>query len=501
MPDQAKNVFIVGIKGAAMANLAVILKKMGKNVSGSDIEEEFITDELLKKNKISWHIGFNPSNIPANTELIVYSAAHQGDKNPQVIEAKKRKIKILHQAELLGQLIKQFKTSIAVCGCHGKTTTASLLSYSLIKLGAKPSYMIGSSNFNEYPGGDFNGQNYFVIEADEYGVNPPADLTPKFHFLSPNYILCTNIDFDHPDIYSDLESTKSVFSRFFQKVNHLESIGPRWLQHILFMCADDKNLMSIAKKLPRKSYLTYGFSKNADLRIIKYKTQADGSTFHLQIKSNRQLPESSKDSGFIPRIHPEGVASLPRMTIKLFGEKNVSNAAGVILTLLQLGFDPKKIKSAVKDFTGAKRRFELIYQNKETYLFDDYGHHPNEIEATISASRTRFPGKRILIIFQPHTFSRTQALLKDFGKSLSLADQSYILPIFASARENPKEFNISSKDIEKISQKNNIKSVVSKKELLQLLTSSLKPNDIIFTMGAGNVYKLSGDIIKIIKSL
>jgi len=116
MLDQAKNVFAVGIKGAAMANLAIILQKMGKNVTGSDIEEEFITDVLLKKNKISWQIGFKPKKLPANIDLMVYSAAHQGDKNPQVIEAKKRNIKILHQAELLGQLIKQFKTSIAVCG-------------------------------------------------------------------------------------------------------------------------------------------------------------------------------------------------------------------------------------------------------------------------------------------------------------------------------------------------------------------------------------------------
>ena len=148
MLDQAKNVFIVGIKGAAMANLAVILKKMGKNITGSDVEEEFITDQLLKKNRITWQNGFEPKKIPENTDLVVYSAAHQGGKNPQIIATKEKGIKTLHQAELLGQLIKQFKTAIAVCGCHGKTTTSSLLSYCLIKLGVKPSYLVGSSNFN-----------------------------------------------------------------------------------------------------------------------------------------------------------------------------------------------------------------------------------------------------------------------------------------------------------------------------------------------------------------
>ena len=160
MLNQSKKIYIVGIKGVAMSNLAIILKKMGKEVAGSDIEEEFITDELLKKNKIAWQVGFDPKNVPANTDLIVYSAAHRGDKNPQVKEAKKRGIKIISQAELLGRIIKEFKTAIAVCGCHGKTTTSSLLSYALIKLGAKPSYLIGSSDFNGYPGGDFTGKNY-----------------------------------------------------------------------------------------------------------------------------------------------------------------------------------------------------------------------------------------------------------------------------------------------------------------------------------------------------
>lgn len=153
MINQSKNVFIVGIKGAAMANLAIILQKMGKHVTGSDVEEKFITDEWLKKNNIGLQTGFAAKDLPQNTDLIIYSAAHQGINNPQIAEAKKRGITIMHQAEFLGELAKQFKTTVAVCGCHGKTTSSSLLAYALTRLGTKTSYMVGTSDFNNLPGG------------------------------------------------------------------------------------------------------------------------------------------------------------------------------------------------------------------------------------------------------------------------------------------------------------------------------------------------------------
>ena len=499
MLNQAKTIFIVGIKGVAMSNLAVILKKMGKDVTGSDVSEEFITAGLLKINKISWQTGFNPKSLPKNTDLVIYSAAHQGINNPQIAEAKKKGMKIISQAELLGQLTKQFKTTIAVCGCHGKTTTSSLLSYALIKLGVRPSYMVGSSSFNQYLGGDFNAKDYFVVEADEYGVNPPHDLTPKFHLLNPNYILCTNIDFDHPDVYKNINSVKESFLKFFKKNTILDSGKFKIVNKNLILCADDKNLLDIAKKLPRKSYLTYGYSKDADLQITNSLIENNYSSFELQCHPEFISGSDSKKKMLNHVQHDR--LSLGRFAISLFGEKNISNTAGVALTLLNLGFDPEKIKLAIKGFNGAKRRFEKVYYGNNIYLFDDYAHHPNEIKASISAARSHFPQKRIVIVFQPHTYSRTQTLLKDFSTSLSLADKAFILPIFASARENPKQFNISSKDIEKVQPGNNIMATSSKKELFQLLTSHLKPHDIVFTMGAGDVYKLKDDIIDIVRKI
>lgn len=465
MLNQANNIFFVGIKGVAMANLAIILKKLGKDVTGSDVKEEFITDQLLKKSKVFWQTGFEPKKITKNTDLVIYSAAHQGDMNPQVIKAKKLGVKVISQARLLGELTKLFKTTIAVCGCHGKTTTSSLLSYALIKLGTYPSYLVGSSNFNEFPGGDFNSQKYFVIEADEYGVNPPYDLTPKFHHLNPDLILCTNIDFDHPDVYKNLDEVKKAYLKFFANKK-------------LVLCADDPPTLQSINRLKSNQYLTFGFSDKADISISTPKFFHDGSSFTLFYKQKK----------------------LGVFKLSLFGEKNILNAAGVVLTLLQLGFDPKKIKTAIKGFTGAKRRFELIYSKNGIYLFDDYAHHPKEIETTIFAARSRFPGKRIVLIFQPHTYSRTQTLLKDFTKSLSLADYSYVLPIFPSARENKNNFKVKSQDISKINPQK-IKAVNSKKELLNLLTTNYQPLTTFITMGAGDVYKLKDDIIEIISKI
>ena len=468
MLNQAKNIFLVGIKGVAMANLASILQKMGKSVLGSDVSEEFITEELLKKNSISVQRGFISSDLPENTDLVIYSSGHQGQENPQVLEAKKRAIKTITQAEFLGELAKQFRTTIAVCGCHGKTTASSLLAYALKKLGAKPSYMVGSSQFNNLPGGDYEGNDYFVVEADEYGVNPPYDLTPKFHFLDPDYILCTNIDFDHPDVYKDLTHTQEVFLKFFYKRK-------------LILCADDGPTIQTVNSLDRKQYTTYGYLHHADAEISHVKTIAQGSSFKLTIGGHLR---GVLEAGF---------------TIKLSGEKNISNTAGVVLTLLQLGFSTEKIRDAIKDFSGAKRRFELISVIGETYLFDDYAHHPKEISATIKAARVRFPKRKIVVIFQPHTYSRTQAFIPDFASSLGLADKTYILPIFPSARENVKSFKVSSSDIARLNP-DKIVYVDSRRELLKHLTSYIKQSEVIFTMGAGDVYKLKEEIIPLLRS-
>ncbi len=473
----SKKIFFVGIKGVAMANLAVMAKKMGKTVNGSDVGEDYSTDGILNKNQIRWSIGFSEKEITPDLDLLVYSASHQGKKNPQVVSAEKQGIKTVSQALFINEIMSGFPDKVAVCGCHGKTTTSSLMAYALIRLNEKPSYLVGAASFSGYPAGDYQPGRFFVVEADEYGVNPPLDRTPKLKLINPNFIICNNIDFDHPDVYADLTETKKAFSFFFDKV-----VGEKDGKNHLFFCQDDKVLMDTAKNLPRDSYLTYGLSKQADLVISDWSVKETESSFALSFRGS----------------------SWGRFTIKLFGLKNISNAAGVILALANFGFSIDQIKRSVAYFKGADRRFELIAKVGDTYLFDDYAHHPHEIATTIEAVRERFKNRRLIVVFEPHTFSRTKALLDDFALNLAKADLALIAPIFASARENPENFDINSEAIVAKAEKNGAKNLLafsSYRKIIEFLSSNIQSGDVIFTMGAGHIYKMKNDIIKILPSL
>lgn len=472
-----KSLFFIGIKGVAMANLARIFLQMGKQVSGSDVKESFITDDGLTAEGITIINSFEGAKLPKDIDTVVYSAAHGGTNNPQVIEAEKRGITVLHQAELLGKVLQEFKHSIAVAGCHGKTTTSSLLSYALMQLQANPSYMVGVSTFNNQPGGAYAGRDYFVVEADEYGMNPPTDITPKFHFLHPTHALITNIDFDHPDVYKDIEDTKDAFIAFIDEIIHFED------EKRIVACNDDPHIHDIITSV-KVPIVTYGRTEDSDIQITTMQAEGAMTSFSLRVRS-------------IEGYSGETV----KFTIALSGDKNVLNATGAITMLLMLGFKPEDIASAIKGFVGAKRRFELRKQVGETYLFDDYGHHPEEITATVQAAKMRFPDRRILVIFQPHTFSRTKQLKDEFIQALSQADEALLLPVFASAREQTPEHPVDSAALETLAKQKGIlyiHSFNSSKELLADLKTKLKKGDIIFTMGAGDVYKLDKEISKII---
>lgn len=460
-------VYFVGIKGVAMSALAIILKKMGHEVFGSDVAEVFITDEELFKNNIKIDVGFDPSQINSNIDFLIYSGANGGIENQQAKKAIKLGIKIYSQAQYIGKLIKEFDTSIAITGSHGKTTTSSLLAYCLIKLGGNPSYMIGSSSFNGFLGGDFKSKKYFVFEADEYAVDPPRDKTIKLEHYFTDYSIITNIDFDHPDVYIDINHVKRIFLKF---INNSKKV---------YLCIDDKNSKSLLSSINKK-VTSFGYSNEADFKIQEYNADLSGSTFTIY-NQNKTLGE---------------------FKTKLYGEKNISNIVGAIALLIDLGYGIESIKDAIKDFKGAKRRFELIFEKNNTFLYDDYAHHPSEIEATLKAAKNVFKNKRIIVIFQSHTFSRTQTFLKGFASSLSLADKVYVLPIFSSARENKEDFNVSAQSIVDMSDNStDFLALNNKEELITELNKNLRQGDVIFTMGAGYLNNYSADIIGVIKSL
>jgi len=459
--------FLLGIKGSAMANIAVMLKQMDKKVSGVDLAEEFITDTTLSSNDISFTTDFTDINILDGYEVFVSSAAHGGEDSQLAEEAKKRKMILISQAQLVGELVGRYPQSLAVAGCHGKTTTSSLLAWALNKLGKNPSFLIGAPLFEGSGGGKITQSDYFVVEADEYGVSPPKDKTPKFLFLHPTYALCTNIDFDHPDIYDNLEVTKKAFIQFFSQAQNC------------IICGDDPVIRSILPSLISRKIRAYGTTDDCDYQIINSETNAVGISFEL-------LKFGVTQGTF---------------TSLLFGEKNILNCAGVVSLLLEIGFSSKEICLALSKFSGAKRRMETVWTDTISYIIDDYAHHPAEIAATITALRSRFPGKKLHILFQPHTFSRTEKLKDAFVSELSKADNVYLLPIFASARENATQFRITSNELSRMTMRKGIVSILAfeeKKSLIDQLSKKWHKGDIVVTLGAGDIYKLKDDIIDIL---
>ncbi len=462
--ESAKMVFILGIKGVAMAQIASILKKMGKDVAGYDVTEEFITDEELRKQNITIYTSENSIPSDSKFDLAIYSAAHGGNSSSIIKRLKSEGAATISQAEFLGQLSQLFKRTIAVCGAHGKTTASALLSYALIKLGVRPTYIVGTSSFDEYPAGDFQSKEYLVLEADEYGVNPPMDKTPKFLFLNPSLTLCTNIDFDHPDVFDSVEAVAKAYEKFFKQSGSL------------VVCGDNKLALETAKK-SGVNFVSYGFSEEAYVKVQNHIVTASGSSF--DIKTSEGLIEGIETS--------------------MYGDHNILNATGVYLILTGLGFEDDQIKTAIRDFKGAKRRFEVVYSKDGLTVIDDYAHHPEEIKAIIKASFERY-GIKPMVIFQPHTYSRTQSLLEEFGFAFSEAERAYILPIFASARENKDSFTVTHEDMVSKAKERGFEAIeaVSGKEELMAKLGSLKAPCVVMTLGAGDVYKLHSDIIRVL---
>ena len=425
---QAHHVHFTGIKGVGMTALALCAQDLGIKVSGSDVDEPFVTDAVLKRRKINWQIGFAPGHVPPATSMLVYTAAHQGANNPEVQAAREQGIATVSHAQALGELMAG-KIGISVCGVGGKTTTAAMLSFILDKLGAHPSFCIGVGDILSLgaPGRyDRQGQ-HFIAEADEYTADPTQEFVPRFTYQHPRIIICTNIEFDHPDVYTDLDHTKAVFVDFF---NQLPADG------LLLINAESAINQSI---LPRLK--------------VKYQT------------------------------YP--------------GQFNQANATAAIKAAVTLGFDPGKAAAALKDFTGTTRRSEQIADLNGILVYDDYAHHPREIQATLQAAKAKFPGRKLIAIFQPHTYSRTKALLTEFSHSFAAADQVIFLPIYASAREIS-DPAVSSQTLAAMTPRGVF--AANPKDLLQYLKLNLSSPAVIFTLGAGDIYLLHDQIIAAISA-
>lgn len=456
-----RHVHFVGIKGVAMTALAIVAKEQGSYVTGSDIEEEFPTSAVLSKFKITPLPGFKKENIVGKPDLVVVTGAHGGMSNPEAQAAKSAGLKVLMHGQALGEFMKG-KKGIAVAGSHGKTTCAAMVAHILINAGLDPSFAVGCGEIKSLTAPGHAGRgNYFVVEADEYVTDPGQDPTPRFFHLSPLVAVITNIEYDHPDAYSNLEQLKQAFLTFAKKI---PSNG------LLVAGIDNENVRAILSSL-KSPILTFGFSPRADFQISRVSFGEGRTWFWVKHKK----------------------IDLGQFSLSIPGRHNAANAVAAGIVASHLGVSWEKIRQILATFSGTKRRFEEVAERGEIKFFDDYAHHPTEIKATLEASRAWFPKNRIICVFQPHTFSRTRALFSEFGKSFGEADEVIITDIYPSAREKP-DPTINSKILVNEIQKYHKKAIyIGKMEkVVSHLKEHILPGDIILTMGAGDIYKIHG---------
>lgn len=418
----------VGIKGTGMSALALILKDLGYEVQGSDIDKYTFTQRGLEQAGIKI-LPFDEKNIHEGL-TIVKGNAFSNDQ-VEIKKANDMHLTVVTYPELVGKLVSNY-TSIGIAGSHGKTSTTGLLAHTLSGI-AKTSYLIGDGT-----GKGIKDAKFFVFEADEY----------RRHFLaySPDYLIITNIDFDHPDYF---------FGGIDDVVDAFESEARKTKKGI-FIWGEDKHAKSIKADTP---IYTYGLDESDYIRATNIKRTVKGSSFDVSIDGE----------------------NIGNFQVPLFGEHNVLNSLVVIGVGHMEKLDHALINRELQTFSGVKRRFSEK-KVADQVIIDDYAHHPQEIKATIDAARQKYPDKKIVAVFQPHTYTRTLALMDDFAKSLDLADEVYLTNIFGSIREV--HGDITSKDLgDKIHKGGKVLTLDDLSPLLDY------HNTVMIFMGAGDVQK------------
>ena len=438
-----------------MSGIAHLLLGCKEKVSGSDLKESAITRGLRSRGAVIY-LEHRPQNLEG-ASLVIYSSAIRED-NPEIVEAKIRGLPLLRRAEALAKLM-EAKTAITVTGSHGKTTTTSLVSYLLMEAGLFPTVAIGGILRNIDTNACLGKGEFFVAEADESDGS--------FLFYRPKYSIVTNIDREHLDYYHNFENEVEAFRQF---INRTRKGG------CLFCCADDRNIKEIISGYKEKCVL-FGLNPSADI-----------------------YPKNIKISGLSCEFDCFYRGKLvDRFYLALGGLHNVSNALSVIALGLELGIDKEVIKKTLREYKGAKRRLELRFESQDYLIIDDYAHHPTEIKATLIAI-AGLERKRIIAVFQPHRYSRTNLLLEEFGRSFDIADYIVVTDIYP-ASELPIA-GIDAKAVcEKIKKYNPAKEIVylPKDEIAAYILKMIRPGDLVIILGAGDIVKISDELVSGIK--
>lgn len=449
-----------------MTPLALIAKEAGCKVTGTDIDQEFITDAALKKAKIIPYTSFSSDNI-THPDAVITTGAHGGFDNPEVVAAKVKGIPVMSAGEATGEFMKgtlfdKKFTGISIAGTHGKTTTTAMVATIFKESQLDPSYIIGTGDVSSLgvPGHLGNGR-FFIAEADEYATEPQYDKRARFLWQHPKIIVITNIEHDHPDIYHTINDVRAMFLQF---ANQLPANGS------LIACGDDPEIKRLIKEYG-KHVITYGFG--VDNEYVLERVNISGEQTFFWVKVN-------------------GVP-LGEFTIRVVGEHNALNALAAIIVSLESGLPVEKIKKGLLAFRGSKRRLEYIGELiSGAKVYDDYAHHPTEITKTLGALRKQYPKKKIICIFQPHTYTRTKKLFDEFMKVFNDVDSVVLADIYASLREEP-DPSVSSKQLA-YALSTHHKEVIYKPSLddvVQYINEKrLRSDTVLVTMGAGDIYTI-----------
>ncbi len=461
---------MIGIKGVGMTMLAQFLASTGIEVSGSDTKEKFMTDEALKKSGIKIVENFDVKNIPNDSDLIIYSTAYNETTNLEVKQAKAGKHKVQTYAEALGEIFNNYY-GIAVVGSHGKTTTTAWLGYVMQQAGLKPNVLVGA-NVPQFDGCAIIGSSdYLIIEADEY--------QNKLKYFNPKAVLLNNIDYDHPDFFPTPDDYKQVFVEFIAKI-------PK--KGFLIANFDDPIIRKIANVNCRGKVISYAINDAADYVAYDIKFYNGQQFFKVKIGVDDEVDEDDLVTD----------SELGDFSIQLAGRHNIYNALAVIAAAIELGIDLSVIRKSLEEFTGTARRMQVLGEYNGAIIIDDYAHHPTEIKATLAGVKELYPKQNKIVVFHPHTFTRTKALLDNFAVSFNDADELIVIDIYGSAREV--QGGVSSADlVEKIKLVNssiNAQYIPKMLEVEKYLRKKVSRGDVVILMGAGDVFRVGENLIK-----
>lgn len=445
-----RKIHLIGIGGIGMCGIAEYLHKKEFDITGSDSVSSQNTRRLANTG-VNVFYGHSGNNLPDDTELVIYTSA-VNPLNPELEKARRLGIESIKRAEALGKIVND-KFLIAVSGTHGKTTTTSMIAKLLIDNKFDPTVFVGGNlDFLNDGTSRIGHSEYAVVEADEYDRS--------FHYLKPDIAVITNIESDHLDIYFDIEDIKESFKKFL-------NCGKKGMK--IIACGDDMNILEVLKKFTNKT--TYGFGRKNDYTITEVNQTQKKVSFFLK---NKEL------------------------SIRVFGNYNILNASAAYLTGQELKIRDENFNISMKTFSGAKRRLELKYKNGLT-IFDDYAHHPTEVRASLETLKKIYKN-RIIVVFQPHLYTRTREFYKEFGDAFSIADNLFLTQIYP-AREEKIE-GVTSELIlnEFLKSGKNGYYFGNKDEMMNELEKTCGNDDIIVFQGAGDITDMCDKFVMRIKS-